>query len=203
MPTIFGPPSPPASPLLIFLAPSSIVATRSQTSTSSPRLRWAQHPTAAPETPAPTAPRRRPPATRCPCSPRRSATVSLSAAGCWCNVSGLEGFSLRPLPLPADLFDFGTTLPTFICINFLFPAERFIEAAVLLLWRSSLHADSPSSSARDLNKFFPPIVVVIIIPHTVYFIMLFFLQTNDWKGEVGVRGKKCVETAGKSPKYFS
>lgn len=66
-------------------------------------------------------------------------------------------------PPPADLFDFGTTLPTFICINFLSPAERFIEAAVFLLRSSCLRtADSPSSSARDLNKFFPPIVVVII-----------------------------------------
>lgn len=55
---------------------SSCFSTYSQTSILFHRLQWAQPPTAVPETPVPRVPHRRPPAMRCPCSPRRSVTVS-------------------------------------------------------------------------------------------------------------------------------
>lgn len=63
-----------------FLSASFCFSAHSRTSILFPRLQWAQPPTAVQETPVPRVPRRRPPATRCPCSLRRSVTVRTRTA---------------------------------------------------------------------------------------------------------------------------
>lgn len=182
-PTIFGPPLPPASPLLIFPRPSRPPPPPPSSQCSHPQSDI-YFVSSAPVSSASNCSSRDTSSHSSPQTPtgyEMPVFPSPLGDGESQRRQDVDVTSLRfgkvppptPTPLsppPADLFDFGTTLPTFICINFLFPAERFIEAAVFLLRSSCLRtADSPSSSASDLNKFFPPIVVVIIAPRILLY----------------------------------
>lgn len=120
-----------------FLSMSFCFSTRSRTSILFRQLRWVQPPTAVRETPVPRVPRRRPPATRCPCSPRRSVTVSPAQQKHWRMLILVLRYERFPnVILPADLFDFGcycVSLELQIHLHKLVSAEWFVEATASLL----------------------------------------------------------------------